>query len=921
MVNKYFKVFLFMILLAFVVSFVSTEFVDDKTLVQNVTDCGILNTSNALYTLNQSINTTGWDCLAILNDSIVLDCAGHNITLNSSNEDNYSAVLTLNFNNITVKNCVFLQNFTGSTEEGNEQNAISFVNSTNSTIFNNTFGGLGFKGSGIFLHSSINANITANTINNSVGGAITLFSGSNSSVVENNNITAVLMGINIAGSPNTNVSSNNITSSSTEGVDTSMIRLEDSDESIIDHNIIITSDVGVSGIVMEDVLDVLINLNTITTSGEEAFGIYLNESDNANITLNNITTSGYHGDGINLQSTDDSVFTQNIVQTGDSDACVIHLDSSPYNNTFYNNIFNTSTNHSGTCLDDALMNIWNTTEAATTNILGRANIGGNFWTNNASTGYSDLCLDEDGDYICDNQYNLTDAGILNVDYLPLANHTNMISGCDTLDVANETYALNQSVTVSGTCFNITANNVTLNFVGYNITGNGTGYGINVSGNDTTVVGETVYNFSNGIYINASSNNAFTDLIINNSAQDAILLEGATSDNNNFTNITVTDTNSSYYDINFSTAGIDGTWIIGINFANYTFTGAGGKVNFKEPSYGEIKFIEAINGNGTSLQSDVDIGSNWVFVNSSSNSGLNKSANISLYDISYTNPKPQYSSGGTTYTDCTSTTDPVCVELSYSTSTDIYIFSVSHFTYFKSAEGYTAPADDTTGDTTGGNGVVEVKETHSWTKITPGVAAIMKDFDKEIGIKQIQIEVHTEAQDVKVIVIKYSSKPANVSVEKSGKVHQYLQIEVENLEDKLDKAVITMRVNKSWVSDNSLEEDDIALFKFNESEEWEELTTTYTESDDDYYYYDVELTSFSYFVIGEKEVEPVCDVDNLDLCLDESSCTGAEGYWYNEVCNAEEAEEKDLTWLWIIIGIIVLAAIIGGGIAVKKRRQQ
>ncbi len=204
------------------------------------------------------------------------------------------------------------------------------------------------------------------------------------------------------------------------------------------------------------------------------------------------------------------------------------------------------------------------------------------------------------------------------------------------------------------------------------------------------------------------------------------------------------------------------------------------------------------------------------------------------------------------------------------------------------------ADDTTEDTGGGNGVVEVKETHSWIKITPGVAVIMKDFDKDIGIKQIQIEVHTEAQDVKITVKKYSSKPVNVSVEKSGKVHQYLQIETENLEDKLDKAIITIRVNKSWVSSNNLNENNITMFKFSESEEeWEELTTTYTESDDDYYYYDVEVTSLSYFAIGEKVVEEE---------------------------EEEEAEEKDLTWLWIVIVAVVLAAIIGGGIAAKRREQ-
>jgi hypothetical protein len=34
---------------------------------------------------------------------------------------------------------------------------------------------------------------------------------------------------------------------------------------------------------------------------------------------------------------------------------------------------------------------------------------------------------------------------------------------------------------------------------------------------------------------------------------------------------------------------------------------------------------------------------------------------------------------------------------------------------------------------------------------------------------------------------------------------------------------------------------------------------------------------------------VCDSDNLNLCLDETNCTGVGGYWYNDVCNEEEEE--------------------------------
>jgi len=43
--------------------------------------------------------------------------------------------------------------------------------------------------------------------------------------------------------------------------------------------------------------------------------------------------------------------------------------------------------------------------------------------------------------------------------------------------------------------------------------------------------------------------------------------------------------------------------------------------------------------------------------------------------------------------------------------------------------------------------------------------------------------------------------------------------------------------------------------------------------------------------GFEETEPVCDVDNLELCLDETTCTDTEGYWYSDICNTEEASSE------------------------------
>jgi len=178
-----------------------------------------------------------------------------------------------------------------------------------------------------------------------------------------------------------------------------------------------------------------------------------------------------------------------------------------------------------------------------------------------------------------------------------------------------------------------------------------------------------------------------------------------------------------------------------------------------------------------------------------------------------------------------------------------------------------------------------RKIRSWTLITPGVTAIMKDFSSEFGIRQIQIDVNNPAQNVKIIVTKHDGKPAEVAVEKSGKVYQYLQIGAENLENTLDKATVEFRVERTWAAGVGLGKNDIAVFRYNETaSRWDELTTTSTGEDATYYYYEIELDRFSYFAIGEKVVIGPGEGEEDEL--------------------AEEIKSK-----WIIIIVVVLIILV------------
>ena len=174
-------VFLFgLILLSLVnLNFASAEFADNGSIQQNVYDCGILNTTNAIYTLNKSINSVPeGTCIIINATNITLDCQGYNITYGNATGGWGVAVVDedthLSFDNITIRNCVVIQN-----ESGVNESAIFFGGgSENGVAYNNTITVYGNGTSGIlFEENSVGANISLNNITTSGGEAYGIYLG------------------------------------------------------------------------------------------------------------------------------------------------------------------------------------------------------------------------------------------------------------------------------------------------------------------------------------------------------------------------------------------------------------------------------------------------------------------------------------------------------------------------------------------------------------------------------------------------------------------------------------------------------------------------------------------------------------------------------------------------------------------------
>jgi parallel beta-helix repeat protein len=132
------------------------------------------------------------------------------------------------------------------------------------------------------------------------------------------------------------------------------------------------------------------------------------EGDNHIIENNIITANNY---GFAFYGGTGNIFRNNII----SDQIVTGTTIISGGNFYYNNIFNNTEN----VIDITLYSDnWNTTKSSSINIMGGANIGGNYWSYPNGTGYSQLCNDTDFDGICDDPYIIDD---YNTDYLALSN--------------------------------------------------------------------------------------------------------------------------------------------------------------------------------------------------------------------------------------------------------------------------------------------------------------------------------------------------------------------------------------------------------------------------------------------------------------------------------------------------------------------
>lgn len=263
-------------------------------------------------------------------------------------------------------------------------------------------------------------------------------------------------------------------------------------------------------------------------------------------------------------------------------------------------------------------------------------------------------------------------------------------------------------------------------------------------------------------------------------------------------------------------------------------------------------------------------------------------------VSYTT-NPSTSSSGTLTTTCTATdsnNNSVSSSVTYSVS--------------QRGSGESSPA-------------AEVKQSHIWTSVSSGSKLTLDLTNKAIGVDAVEFTTSTDLSNVKLTVTKLDSKPASVDAP-TNSVFRYLEIAKENLNNTdLSSAKITFKVDKSWLTNNSLSEDNVVLLRY--TDKWDELETTKKTSDSTTVAYEAKTPGFSYFAVSTKSAaaEPIEEPEQP--AENETQEQPIEEPEQPEQPPAEEPKPTapvDST-VWIVVGIIVVIIIIILAVVAVRRK--
>ncbi len=206
-------------------------------------------------------------------------------------------------------------------------------------------------------------------------------------------------------------------------------------------------------------------------------------------------------------------------------------------------------------------------------------------------------------------------------------------------------------------------------------------------------------------------------------------------------------------------------------------------------------------------------------------------------------------------------------------------------------GSSSSSDETSSETTSNPKAIQI-----WNAVNKDTATTMKVSNDEIDVTEVTLTVINNVYNAKVTIEKLPEKPSSVG-KASDKVYRYLTIDTTNIDDADLKgdAFIKFKVEKSWLNDNSIDENNVVLLRF--TSKWKELETTRLSSDSTYVYYRAKTPGFSYFAIAEKELPEVTE-EPEEVVEEEPEPTPV-------VEEVEETKDSNLTTVFVVLALVLI----------------
>jgi len=325
---------------------------------------------------------------------------------------------------------------------------------------------------------------------------------------------------------------------------------------VLNKNTTLYSNLSTTGKCFEiNTSNVVLDGNNYVVSGSGS-ALGLNISSSSNVVVKNIKIQSF-GTGVYLEksSINSNFYNSSILNNTYLDINV--SDNGGTNNLFTNVTFNRSRTSIGTSSDITVRWYINTyVNDSSGNPLANFNISAYNVTGgleqNVSTstaGNTLLTLIEYKDYAGTKIYNtnhtvnfnrtLYTSSTFNIN-LTATNNTLLTSSANLScgDLSSSTTFSPVQITVHGTCFTASSNNIVVDGAGVTVIGDTTGAGFNLTSvNNITIKNFRLINFSQGIAITASNNSNFTNITLLSSTNHDIFVANQGGVNNSFNNVT------------------------------------------------------------------------------------------------------------------------------------------------------------------------------------------------------------------------------------------------------------------------------------------------------------------------------------------------------------------------------------------------